>query len=576
MHILGIHTGSHDASACLFRDFELIAAVSLERLTRKKNDGVHGGRPMPDAAVDEVLAIGGVTRDDIDVVAASRALFSKELYTMRGLAALELAFDRMRGKDKPLRLVDRMMRKQRTLDAARVFDGSRFLAESGFSRARLHFYNHHLAHGLAAYFYGPSETALIHTADGGGDGVAYSARVGTSAGLQHLFGGDEGLLGRKRADSVGLMYAGFTVALGFRSNRHEGKLVGLAGLGRPVAAEAIASHFRVGPDGEIRAEFRNNRAIFETAVAIARGLSREDAAASVQEATERLMLASLGRLVERTGARRLAVAGGVYANVKMNRRIVEEVAEELFVFPAMGDDGLPVGGALDFLLAERGWPAWFSARRPLAGVFWGRDHRADPQALAHGRADVRLLPEQDEALIAVVVEALAEGKAVALHEGRMEFGPRALGARSILASPIRRDVNDSLNARLARSEFMPFAPVALAEEADEVFDLAPGMRAAARFMTITCNVKDAWRERIPAVVHVDGSARPQLLEREPRTLYRRILERWREKTGLPVLVNTSFNVHEEPIIDTPEQALHALAQNRIDLLAVGGRLFARG
>ncbi len=576
MYILGIHTGSHDASACLFRDFELIAAVSLERLTRRKNDGVHAGRPMPDAAIDEVLAVGGVTRAEVDVVAASRALFPASLYTITGLPALALALDRLRGKGKPLLLVDRMMRKQRTLDAGLVFDGARFLAENGFSRARLHFYNHHLAHALAAYFHAPAEFALLHTADGGGDGVAYSARLGSPSGLQDLFGGDEGLLGPKRADSVGLMFAGFTQALGFIANRHEGKLVGLAGHGAPVAADRIESHFRVEPDGQIRAGFRSNRAIAETAAAICAGLSREDAAASVQEATERLMSASLRRLVERHGARRLAVAGGVYANVKMNRRIFEEVAEELFVFPAMGDDGLPVGGALDFLMQERGYPEWFAARRPLRHVFWGRDHHADPEALARGRADVTLRPEEDEALVAAVVEALGQGKAVALHEGRMEFGPRALGARSILASPVRRDINDSLNARLSRSEFMPFAPVALAEAADEVFDLAPGMRAAARFMTITCNVKQAWRERIPAVVHVDGSARPQLIEREPRTLYRRILERWREATGLPVLVNTSFNVHEEPIIDTPEQALAALAQNRVDLLVVAGRLFARG
>jgi carbamoyltransferase len=576
LYILGLHNGSHDASACLYRDFELIAAVSLERLARQKSAGVNASRPMPDAAIDEVLRTGGISRAEVDVVAASRALFARPLFTLGGVAALGMTIDRLRGREKPLLLVDRMMRKQRTLDPAKVFDGRRFLAENGFSRARLFFYNHHLAHGLAAYFYGPSEAALIHTADGGGDGVSYSARVGTASGIQHVFGGDERLLARKRSDSIGLMYAGFTQALGFIPNRHEGKLVGLAGHGQPVAADRIASHFRIEADGEIRADFSGNRAIAETAAAIARELSREDAAASVQEATERLIVASVRRLVEITGQRRLATAGGVYANVKMNRRLLEEVADELFIFPAMGDDGLPIGGVLEFLMAERGYPQWFAARRPLADVFWGRDHQADARELARARMDVVLRGEEDEALVSTAVEALAEGAAVALHEGRMEFGPRALGARSILASPVRRDINDSLNARLQRSEFMPFAPVALAEEADEVFDITPGMRAAARFMTITCNVKDVWRERIPAVVHVDGSARPQLLEREPRTLYRRILERWREKTGLPVLVNTSFNVHEEPIIDTPEQALHALAQNRVDLLIVGGRLFARG
>ncbi len=575
LNVLGIHTGAHDASACLFRDFELVAAVSLERLTRRKNSGVDVERPLPDAAIDEALAIGGIGRSEVDAVAASRALFPQALFAMHGLPALVEGLDRLRGGDKPLRLLDRAMRKQRTLDAMQVFRADRFLSENGFARARLYFYNHHLAHGLAAYFYGPSPTALVHTADGGGDGVAYSARLATPSGLELLFGGDENLLGPKHADSIGLLYAGFTNALGFISNRHEGKLVGLAGHGSPVVADAASRHFRVAADGRVETSFRRNREIHETAAALCRGLSREDAAASVQEALERVMLASLSRLAQRAGTRRLAVAGGVYANVKLNRRIVEEVADELFIFPAMGDDGLPVGGALEFLMAERGYAAWFAARRPLADVFLGRDHRADAETLAAARQDIALRPERNEALVAAAVEALAEGKAVALHEGRMEFGPRALGARSILASPVKREVNDSLNARLARSEFMPFAPVVLAEAADEVFDLSPGMREAARFMTITCNVKPAWRERIPAVVHIDGSARPQLLEREPRTLYRRILEGWRERSGLPVLVNTSFNVHEEPIIDTPQQALDALAADRVDLVVLGDRLFAR-
>jgi carbamoyltransferase len=468
-----------------------------------------------------------------------------------------------------------MMRRQGTLDAMRIFRADRFLAENGFAKARLHFYNHHLAHALPAYFYGPSEHALIHTADGIGDGVGYSARVGGPRGLELLFGGDDGLLGRKRFDGLGLMYACFTQTLGFVPNRHEGKLVGLAGRGSPVAADRIAAYYRVEPDGQVRAAFKKNREIGAAAAEIGRGLTREDAAASIQEATERVMLESIRRFIARTEVRNITAAGGVYANVKMNRRLFEELADEIFIFPAMGDEGLPIGGCLDCLMQVKGYETWFRQRRPLADVFWGRDHCADAAALARGRTGVALREEADDALIAAVVEALAAGKAVAVHEGRMEFGPRALGARSILASPVRRDINDSLNARLSRSEFMPFAPVVMAEEAGDVFDLPGGMRQAARFMTITCNVKPAWRDAIPAVVHVDGSARPQILEREPRTLYRRMLEAWRERTGLPVLVNTSFNVHEEPIIDTPEQALQALTADRVDLLVLGGRLFAR-
>ena len=574
--ILGIQTGMHDASACLFRDFDLVAAVSLERLTREKNAGVSISRPLPEAAIDEVLEIGGVSRAEVEVVAASRALFQKSLFRLSGLAALKMAYKERLGKNSELQFVDKMMRKQSTLDALQVFRAEDFLGQNSFTNARLHFYNHHLAHGLPAYFFAPFETAILHTADGSGDGVPYSARRADSSGITLLFGGDDaGILGPKRADSVGIMYAGFTQALGYVPNRHEGKLVGLAARGKPVAAERVMRFFRIDPDGQIRASFAKHHEIAEAAAAICRDLAPQDAAASIQEATELLMIESLRRIQARTGLRKFALAGGVYANVKLNRRIFEELADDVFIYPAMGDDGLVVGGCLDVLMQQHGYETWFKSRRRLDDLSWGRNHLSAPDRLARDRADVALMPDTDETLIRAVVDALVAGRAVGVHEGRMEFGPRALGSRSILASPVRRDINDSLNARLSRSDFMPFAPVVLAEEADAVFDIAPGMREAARFMTITCNVKAAWRERIPAVVHIDGSARPQLLEREPRTLYRRILEAWRDRSGLPVLVNTSFNVHEEPIIDTPAQALDALAADRVDLLVLGGRLFAR-
>ena len=206
----------------------------------------------------------------------------------------------------------------------------------------------------------------------------------------------------------------------------------------------------------------------------------------------------------------------------------------------------------------------------------GRDHRADPDALAVAFPKLRLSPiREPDAVAAAVADALAAGKAIGLHDGRMEFGPRALGARSILASPIRREINDSLNARLSRSDFMPFAPVGLSEYAEQLFDIRVGNAHAARFMTITCDVRAAWRDRIPAVVHIDGSARPQIVDPEPRTLYRRILEAWHSRSGIPALVNTSFNVHEEPIVDSPEQALAALEADRVDLLVLNGRIFER-
>ena len=439
MYILGVHTGGHDASACIYKDFELVAAVSLERLTRAKSAGVTPAQPMPNRAIDECLAIAGVGRGDIDVLALSRALFEYQDFALTGLSAFEQAWWRLRGRRR-LRLVDHMMRKEGKTDASAIFRGERFLVREGFGRARLHFYNHHLAHALPAYFYSGFDEALVHTADGTGDGVAYSARIGRPGGFELLFGGDEGFLGRRERNSLGLLYSGFTAALGFKPNRHEGKLVGLAAHGRPVAAELIMSWYRVEDTGRIRAarDFRKNREIGEAAAGVCRDLSPGDAAASIQEAVEVLMTRSIGALQKRTGLRNLAVGGGVYANVRLNRRLLENnAAEAIFIFPAMGDEGLPIGGCLDYLLQQRGSEEWQRNRRVLDSMLLGRDHRADPDALAAAFPKLRLSPiRESDAVVAAVADALVAGKAVGIHDGRMEFGPRALGARSILASPI--------------------------------------------------------------------------------------------------------------------------------------------
>ena len=574
MYILGVNTGIHDASACLYRDFDLLASVSLERLTRVKNAGVTASAPMPNLAIDECLAIGGIERGDVDVLAMARGMFEYQDYVLTGPRAIKQAWRRMRGERK-MRFVVNVLRWEGKTDAYEIFRSEKFLAREGFPRARLHFYDHHLAHALPAFFYSEFDEALIHTADGTGDSVSYSARIGRPGGIEFLFGGDEGLLKPLEANSLGTLYSAFTAALGYIPNRHEGKLVGLSARGRPLAAERLMRRFQIEETGRVHADFGGNQEIYDEAIAVCRDLSPADAAASVQEAVEVLMTRSVEILLKRSGQRNLAVGGGVYANVKLNRHLLETTAaKSIFIFPAMGDEGLPIGGCLDYLYQHRGPEEWRRNRRVLDSMLLGRDHRADPEALAAAFPTLRLSPSSEpEAVVEKVVDALAAGKAVGIHDGRMEFGPRALGARSILASPARRDINDSLNARLSRSDFMPFAPVVLSEYAEEVFDINPGNAHAARFMTITCDVRPAWRERIPAIVHVDGSARPQIVDPEPRGFYRRILEAWHARSGVPVLVNTSFNVHEEPIIDTPEQALTALAADRVDMLLLGGRIF---
>ncbi len=250
--------------------------------------------------------------------------------------------------------------------------------------------------------------------------------------------------------------------------------------------------------------------------------------------------------------------------MRLNQRLAEELpVEEIFVFPAMGDQGQPYGCALDFLLRRDGMERWLSQRHRMDALYFGRDFGSAIDAQFDRDGTFRRLSTTP---IETSAELLAAGRIVAIYSKAMEYGPRALGARSIMAAPLDHDINRTLNERLSRSEFMPFAPVVMAEDADEVFDLGPAKRYAARFMTTTCRVHEAWRNRIPAVVHVDGTARPQVVERAQNPLYYDILAAYKARTGIPVLINTSFNVHEEPIINSPEECAKALADRRIDFV----------
>jgi carbamoyltransferase len=296
---------------------------------------------------------------------------------------------------------------------------------------------------------------------------------------------------------------------------------------------------------------------------IFRGQDRETIAASIQKLTEDVMLASVRHWIGRSGARRLALAGGLFANVRLNRLLAEQLPiEEIFVFPAMGDDGLAAGMGLSFLRARDGIETWLRQRRRLDNVYLGQDFdgRIDAALIAGG------MRRREGAPVDVAVALIRAGKAGAIYAGRMEYGPRALGARSIIASPHDHAINDDLNKRLDRSEFMPFAPFVLEEDAERVFEITAVNRYAARFMTITCAVRPEWRARIPAVVHVDGTARPQIVRDGDNALFAGILRAFRDQTGIPVLVNTSFNVHEEPIVNRPEECLRALADGRVDFV----------
>ena len=558
MIIAGLFSGYHDACACVYDDYRLVASVALERLTRKKSDG----HRLPVEALDECLHIAGIGRAGVDAVALERCAYPARYFRLPPGRRLEDGLSRLAARVKTRKVVYEQLRRGLS-PAEEVFDGARFLRDLGFrADTAFRFFNHHFAHALPALFHTDWDEALIYTADGGGDNVHASAHVFHDGTLSTIYGGDERLKQPVRVDSIGRAYAEATRVLGFKMNRHEGKLTGLAAYGEAVLYEEMAGHFHVEDDGAVNSDFASFDDMAGWMDRICAGVAREAVAASIQKCLEEVILASVGRLVERTGARHLGLAGGVFANVRLNQRLAEELPlDEVFIYPAMGDFGLACGGVLQFLLERDGLETWLANRRRLDHLYYGRDYGGEMDALL-GTDDAFRPVAGDPAR--TTADLLDAGAVVAIYTRGMEYGPRALGARTILGAPVDREINDVLNKRLARTEFMPFAPVIAEADAETVFDLGPVKAYASRFMTITCNVKPQWVPRIPAVVHVDNTARPQVIGRAPNPLYYDILMAYKAKTGIPVLINTSFNAHEEPIINTPAECARALGDGRVD------------
>ncbi len=570
--ILGIHSGSHDAAAALFDGYDLKAAVSLERLTRSKGDGSR----HPDLAIDEVLSIAGISRKDVDVVCYSRSLLPTKYF--RHISGADWLKEQYRTHiaRKPRRQLMPELFRHNTADTNAFFDVAALQRESGFRPdATTFFYNHHEAHALPALFYSPAwDHGLIVTADGGGDNTHYSHRHFANGALHTIYGGEEHILTPAVEDSLGKMYGAATKALGFKRVRHEGKLTGMAAMGKPLRAAELDAKFSVDDNGRVHSTLRSDSDINAFMRALANGLSKEDYSATVQQVLEDKMLLSIAQLLNKYPAKHLGLSGGIFANVKLNRLLVEKFdLNEVFIFPAMGDDGLPVGGVLAWLLRRDGIKTWLDNRRDLGPVYLGRDHTFRTDATLTNIPGVKGTTESP---VEGAVKRLDAGQLGAIYTGRMEYGPRALGARTILASPARRETHDLLNQRLDRSEFMPFAPVVTAERAADVFGISNVNRRACRYMTIATDVRPEWRKRIAAVVHVDQSARPQIIARADNPLYHDIITGFERATDLAALVNTSFNVHEEPIVDTPEQCARALTDGRIDFVVTDKALYVRG
>lgn len=596
MYILSINT-SHDAGASLYKDYERLASVAQERMSRKKSDGYY----FPKEAVVECLKQAAIDLSQVDKVCLPYFDFPARFLHPEYFKEMPLIAEKIRlgsemkddTHNTPLSgMIFRYNRKfgpDKKIEDPSVFLDSEAYVEYFFGRKiDTFFYIHHDAHALSALFHSPWDDGLIYTVDGWGDWIKNSCRVLRDGKLTELFGGWQDVLDftiapflpeptpqtYQKFRSIGLnssslagLYANFTKWLGWIPSRHEGKVLGLAAFGKPVFKDTLKSYYEINGEGIIciKEEYKNGEEHLKTLQALIAPYAREDIAASLQKAVEELTLEALAIILAKHKPKNIALSGGFFANVVLNQRIIEKFnLDEIFIYPAMGDSGQSAGGVLQFLLHRDGLEHWLAQRKPLTDVYFGKDYDREIETAFDSVGAVRMespLPLSEQA-----ASLIQDGKICALYQGRMEYGPRALGNRSIIAAPSDRKINDWLNKRLSRTEFMPFAPVVRKERATEIFDLPENKLYAARFMTITCNVKTEWRDKIPAVVHVDGTARPQVLEREHNPLYYDILHKYEKESGIPVLINTSFNAHEEPIINTPMEAARALKEGRVDFV----------
>jgi carbamoyltransferase len=592
MYVLGISCFYHDAAAALLKDGQLVAAVQEERFSRVKHDP-----GFPALAITFCLDRAGITAQDLDHVVFYEKPFVK---FERLLLSIGSTFPRS------LRLFR---------EAIPQWMGEKLWVRSvikdrlGIPMDRILFTDHHMSHAASAFFASPFTEAAVLTVDGVGEWTT----TGLGRGMASWNGGtnrltlDEEL---RFPHSLGLLYSAFTAWLGFEVNEGEYKVMGMAPFGRPRYVDKVEKVIRVERDGTYSLDMSYFTYHFHTQQAYSRkfealfGPARDprarfvtrqtstfddpvppteaeldgnqyyaDVAASLQKVLEGAMIALARRAHRQTGLTRLCIAGGVGLNSVANYKVLNETPfEEIYIQPAAGDAGGALGAALYAYHVLLGKPRAFV----MEHAYWGAEY-GDGDVVDFLR-ETGLNAEtygDDEKLLGRVVEGLAAGKVVGWHQGPFEWGPRALGNRSILGDPRRADMKDIINIKIKfREPFRPFAPSILMERAEEYFALdGAAKHYPARFMLYVAPVKKP--DAVPAITHVDGTGRLQTVQRETNPRYYRLIEMFGEATGVPVLINTSFNLRGEPIVTTPANAYSTFSKSGMDWLVLGRHLITK-
>ncbi len=570
MKILGISAHYHDSAAALVIDGVPVCAVQEERLSRRKSDAA-----FPLSAIEWCLNHAGIDPDALDAV----VFYERPM----------LKFDRiltcaLRAFPQSWRAFPKAMKNSL---GEKVWMRGIISSHLGVPGRKVLFTEHHQSHAAAAFLTAPTRRAAILTTDGVGEWATLVA----GHGARHLNGATEITLLReiKFPHSLGMLYSTFTAYLGFAVNEDEYKVMGLSAYGRPTMVDKVQKLIHRTPDGAFALDLdyfefhttgvRSYSARFVELFGPPRnsyepidletteGQRFADCAASVQRVLEDTLVEMTLALHQETGLRDLCLGGGVALNGVANARILAESGfERVFVPPAPGDAGCALGAALYADRIHFGNPDREVPDHP----FWGPS--ADGAELARlTREDGQCVEELDDsALIERTTNDLVAGRVVGWMDGALELGPRALGHRSILAAPHAAEMRDRLNRDIKyREEFRPFAPVVPIEAADRYFELPPGGKRLARFMSGVFPVRPEWRARLAAVTHVDGTARVQALERDMVPRLYALLEAYGRRSGMPVLLNTSFNLAGEPIVNRVVEGYSTFLRCGIDVLVAG-------
>ena len=555
MITLGInYTKMHDSSACIVRDGELLFAVAEERISRVKHDA-----RFPYLAIQACLDFAQIGANQLDEVCFGWSTPGPGFrHDLKCLATGGL----------PLTYLNALTSTLHFLSSWHQEGGAKpFRQRFGEVKGRMRFVDHHLAHAVSAYAYSGFEDSAVVVMDGRGAWEATSIWRGSDGRLEHV-------LTIPFPDSVGLFYSQFTGYLGFQPNSDEWKVMGLAPYGEPGVKldrfiDPEAAPYRVNAH-ELFGNGHGSFASFTPALGPARAPESEidsrhkNIAYAVQDACELAMMSVVRLAVEKTCSRNLCLAGGVALNSKGNGKIAASgLVDRMFVQPAASDDGVALGAALAPYLDHGGRLPNRAMRHAYLGPSF--DDGAIETALRTYKLSYTRL--HDPATTAA--NLLSQGKILGWFQGRMEFGPRALGSRSILADPRDAEMNAKVNNAVKfREWWRPFAPSLMKEAAAEYLESATD----SPFMILTAQVRAEKRSVIPAVTHVDGSARPQTVEKEINPLYWRLLDEFEKRTGVPVIMNTSFNLRGEAIVHTPTDAVRTFFSSGMDALVIGSFL----